>query len=84
MSATSGEQGVENDDVGVEPACPVRNQCDGKSYADGEARHFAGFFDPCSNDECFPDADAPDDVEPDEYVVVGRGRGMSRMHRPRE
>lgn len=81
MSASSRGEQAKRDRL--EPACPIREQCPEKTYTDGKARYFAGFFDPCGNDECFPDAEDADDVDPDVHVVVGRGRATSHMHRVR-
>lgn len=80
MSSSSQSADLEKTVDDVVPACPVREQCSGTAWNDRKARFLEGFFTACGNEECWPDGDGPD---PDEIVVYGRGRGMSRMHRRR-
>ena len=78
----SAETKALEQDVDPMPACPIAKQCSEKNYRDVPARLVAGTFEPCGNPECFPDADSSGDVDPDEIVVVSRGRASKHMHKP--
>lgn len=66
------------DDTEPVPACGVAIQCADKTFRSVTHDQIAGFFEPCRNDDCFPD----DDPAPDETVVVARGRGTGSLHAP--